>query len=53
MDELFFKKVGKEHAAILAGYRFMMFSEIYQDDDLVKRKAEIVDECTRYYLMPR
>ncbi len=50
MDELFFKKAGKEHAAILAGYRFMMFSEIYQDDDLVKRKAEIVDECTRYYL---
>jgi ribosomal protein S18 acetylase RimI-like enzyme len=50
MNELFFKEAGKEHAVILAEYRFKMFNEIYPDDDLDKRKAEIIDECTRYYL---
>ena len=50
MDELFFKKAEKKDAAILAEYRFRMFDEIYQDDSLAERKAEFIDECTRYYL---
>ena len=50
MNELSFKKAEKEDAVILAEYRFKMFNEIFPDDSLVKRKAEIIDECTRYYL---
>ncbi len=50
MNKLFFKKAEKKDAAILAEYRLKMFNEVFPDDNLVERKAEIVDECTRYYL---
>ena len=50
MNELSFKKAEKKDAAILAEYRFRMFNEIFPDDNLTKRKTEIVNECTRYYL---
>jgi ribosomal protein S18 acetylase RimI-like enzyme len=44
------KPAGKEHAAILAECRFLMFAEMYPEDRLDKRKAEIVEKSTRYYL---
>ncbi|MDD5622370.1 MAG: GNAT family N-acetyltransferase [Actinomycetota bacterium] len=50
MDELYFKKAEKKDAAILAEYRFRMFDDIFQEDNLSERKAEIVGRCTRYYL---
>src|SRR3989304_3668965 len=50
MNELYFKKAEKKDAAVLAEYRFKMFNERLPDDNLDERKAEIVDECTRYYL---
>jgi len=50
MNELSFKKAEKKDAAILAEYRFKMFNEIFPDEGLAKRKAEIIDECNRYYL---
>ena len=50
MNKLSFVKADSEHAAILAEYRFRMFNEIFPDDNLTKRKTEIVNECTRYYL---
>jgi GNAT superfamily N-acetyltransferase len=50
MNELSFKKAEKKDAVILAEYRFKMFNEIFPEDGLAKREAEIIDECTRYYL---
>ncbi len=50
MNEPLFKKAEKKDAAKLAGYRFKMFTEIYKDDNLAKRKAKFINECTRYYL---
>jgi ribosomal protein S18 acetylase RimI-like enzyme len=50
MNRISFKKAEKKDAVILAEYRFKMFNEIFPDDGLDKRKPEIIDECTRYYL---
>lgn len=50
MDKLYFKKAEKKDAAILAEYRFKMFNDIFPEDNLGERKAEIVEKCARYYL---
>jgi len=44
------KRAQKEHAAALAEFRFRMFDEMYPDDKLCERKAEIVKKSTQYYL---
>ena len=50
MNELSFKKAEKKDAVILAEYRFKMFNDIFPEDNLGERKAEIVEKCERYYL---
>src|SRR4030043_2153420 len=50
MDKVYFKKAEKKDAVILAEYRFKMFNDIFPEDNLGERKAEIVEKCTRYYL---
>ncbi len=50
MDKLYFKKAEKKDAVILAEYRFKMFNDIFPEDNLGERKAEIVEKCVRYYL---
>jgi GNAT superfamily N-acetyltransferase len=50
MDKLYFKKAKKKDTAVLAEYRFKMFNDIFPEDNLGERKAEIVEKCARYYL---
>jgi ribosomal protein S18 acetylase RimI-like enzyme len=50
MDELHFKKAEKKDAAVLAGYRFKMFDEIYKDNRLASEKERFINKCEHYYL---
>ncbi len=50
MNKLHFKKAKKKDAAILAEYRFKMFNDIFPEDNMGERKAEIVEKCVHYYL---
>ncbi|MBN1798585.1 MAG: hypothetical protein JW822_08400 [Spirochaetales bacterium] len=44
------KQAKKEHAGTLAEFRYRMFDEMYPDDNLSERKAEIVEKSTQYFL---
>jgi GNAT superfamily N-acetyltransferase len=42
-------RAGKEHAGVMAEYRFKMFEEIFVEDDYLGKRDSFIEECREYY----